>query len=70
MRRTGDLALEIDCSRTASKVVAWDRDGKAAGEGHAPLDQLRLRPLHSEQRAADWWEATRAGSPACGPTCW
>src|SRR6266508_2585396 len=56
----GELALGIDCSSTASKVVAWDRSGKAAGEGRAPLDQLRLRPLHSEQRAEDWWEATRA----------
>ena len=25
--------LGIDCSTTASKVLAWDRDGKAAGEG-------------------------------------
>jgi hypothetical protein len=29
----GDLALGIDCSSTASKVVAWDRSGKAVGEG-------------------------------------
>ncbi len=56
----GDLALGIDCSSTAAKVVAWDRSGKAAGEGRAPLEQLRLRPLHSEQRAEDWWEATQA----------
>jgi sugar (pentulose or hexulose) kinase len=55
-----DLAVGIDCSSTAAKVVAWDRGGKAAGEGRAPLDQLRPRPLHSEQRAEDWWEATQA----------
>src|ERR687888_1067170 len=55
-----DLALGIDCSTTATKVVAWDRSGKAAGEGRAPLEQLRLRPLRSEQRAEDWWEATQA----------
>jgi xylulokinase len=55
----GDLALGIDCSSTASKVVAWDRSGKAVGEGRAPLEQVRLRPLHSEQRAEDWWEATQ-----------
>ena len=55
----GDLALGIDCSSTASKVVAWDRSGKAVGEGRAPLEHLRLRPLHSEQRAEDWWEATQ-----------
>ena len=55
----GDLALGIDCSTTAAKVVAWDRSGKAAAEGRAPLEQLRLRPLHSEQRAEDWWEAVQ-----------
>jgi sugar (pentulose or hexulose) kinase len=54
-----DLAVGIDCSTTATKVVAWDRSGKAAGEGRAPLEQLRLRPLRSEQRAEDWWEATQ-----------
>jgi sugar (pentulose or hexulose) kinase len=56
----GDLALGIDCSSTAAKVVAWDRSGKAAGEGRAPLEQIHLRPLHSEQRAEDWWETTQA----------
>jgi sugar (pentulose or hexulose) kinase len=56
----GDSVLGIDCSSTAAKVVAWDRSGKAAGESRAPLEQLRLRPLHSEQRAEDWWEATQA----------
>ena len=55
----GDLALGIDCSTTAAKVVAWDRSGKAAAEARAPLEQLRLRPLHSEQRAEDWWEAVQ-----------
>src|SRR6266511_1482378 len=55
----GDLAIGIDCSTTAAKVVAWDRSGKAAAEARAPLEQLRLRPLHSEQRAEDWWEAVQ-----------
>src|ERR671930_46230 len=55
-----DLALGIDCSTTAAKVVAWDRSGKAAGEGRAPLEQLHPRPLHSEQRAEDWWETTQS----------
>jgi sugar (pentulose or hexulose) kinase len=54
-----DLALGIDCSSTASKVVAWDRSGKPAGEGRAPLGQLHPGPLQSEQQAEDWWEATR-----------
>jgi sugar (pentulose or hexulose) kinase len=56
----GDLALGIDCSTTAVKAVAWDHSGKAAGEARAPLEQLRPRPLHSEQRPEDWWEASQA----------
>lgn len=52
-----DLVLGIDCSTTGAKAVAWDRDGKAAGEGRASLGQFRPQPLYSEQRAEDWWAA-------------
>ena len=37
-----DLVLGVDCSTTASKVVAWDRDGKAVGEGRADLEDVFL----------------------------
>jgi sugar (pentulose or hexulose) kinase len=53
-----DLVLGIDCSTTASKVVAWDREGKAAGEGRAPLEEIRPGPQYSEQRAEGWLDAT------------
>ena len=53
-----DLVLGIDCSTTAAKVVAWDRAGKAVGEGRAPLQEVRPRRGYSEQRAEGWWEAT------------
>jgi xylulokinase len=53
-----DLVLGIDCSTTAAKVVAWDRGGKAVGQGRAPLEEIRPRPGYSEQRAEGWWEAT------------
>jgi sugar (pentulose or hexulose) kinase len=53
-----DLVLGVDCSTTAAKVVAWDRGGKAVGEGRAPLQEIRPRPGYSEQRAEGWWEAT------------
>jgi sugar (pentulose or hexulose) kinase len=53
-----DLVLGIDCSTTASKAVAWDRDGKAVAEGRAPLEEIRPGPQYSEQRAEGWLEAT------------
>jgi sugar (pentulose or hexulose) kinase len=53
-----DLVLGVDCSTTASKVLAWDRNGTAVGEGRAALQEIRPRPLYSEQVAKGWWEAT------------
>lgn len=53
-----DLVLGVDCSTTASKVLAWDRNGKAVAEGRADLEEIHPRPLYSEQRAEGWWEAT------------
>ena len=53
-----DLVLGVDCSTTASKVIAWDRQGKAVAEGRAALNEIRPRPLYSEQEGEDWWNAT------------
>jgi sugar (pentulose or hexulose) kinase len=53
-----DLVLGIDCSTTASKVVAWDRDGVALVEGRAPLSLITPQPGWGEQDARQWWEAT------------
>src|SRR3979411_1971278 len=53
-----DLVLGVDCSTTASKVIAWDRHGKAIAEGRAPLPEIRRRPPYSEQAAEGWWDAT------------
>ena len=53
-----DLVLGIDCSTTASKVLAWDHDGKSHGEGRAPLTEIRPSAAYSEQVAEGWWDAT------------
>jgi sugar (pentulose or hexulose) kinase len=53
-----DVVLGIDCSTTASKVLAWDRDGKPDGEGRAPLTEIRPSAAYSEQVAEGWWDAT------------
>lgn len=55
----GDLVLGIDCSTTASKAVAWDRAGQAVAEARAPIDLHTPQPGWGEQRATDWWGATR-----------
>ena len=61
---TGDLVLGIDCSTTASKAVAWDRDGTAVAAGRAPLDLDSPHPGWGEQNAEQWWEATIAATRA------
>ena len=53
-----DLVLGIDCSTTASKAVAWNRDGVAVVEGRAPLSLVTPQPGWGEQDARQWWEAT------------
>ena len=53
-----DLVLGIDCSTTASKAVAWDRDGVAVAEARAPLSLITPQPGWGEQDARQWWEAT------------
>jgi sugar (pentulose or hexulose) kinase len=57
-----DLVLGIDCSTTASKVVAWDRDGKVLAEGRAALEEIRPGPQYSEQRAEGWVDATASAT--------
>jgi len=54
----GDLVLAVDCSTTASKAIAWDREGHAVADARAPLEEIRPTPSESEQVAEGWWDAT------------
>jgi len=54
----GDLVLAVDCSTTASKAIAWDREGRAVADARAPLEEIRPTPSESEQVAEGWWDAT------------
>ncbi|HZF34528.1 MAG TPA: FGGY family carbohydrate kinase, partial [Candidatus Angelobacter sp.] len=53
-----DLVIGIDSSTTATKAIAWDRDGRAVGEGRAPVAMTNPLPGHFEQDPADWWAST------------
>ncbi len=52
------LFLGIDCSTTACKAIAWDREGRAVAEGRAPIALSNPGPDAWEQDARSWWEAT------------
>ncbi|MDI1434007.1 xylulokinase [Polyangium sorediatum] len=64
------LFLGIDCSTTACKAIAWDREGRAVAEGRAPIPLSNPAPDAWEQDARTWWEAlalaTREAAQALG----
>ena len=53
-----DLVIAVDSSTTASKAVAWDRQGHMVAESRATFPLLNPRPGWYEQRAEEWWTAT------------
>jgi xylulokinase len=54
------LVIGIDSSTTATKAVAFDRDGRLVAEGREAHPLLTPRPGFFEQNAEDWWTSTRA----------
>jgi sugar (pentulose or hexulose) kinase len=58
MRMPGDLVIGIDASTTATKAIAWDRDGRALAEGRAPIPIANPKPGWWEQDPEDWWSST------------
>ncbi|CAN0601024.1 unnamed protein product, partial [Ectocarpus sp. 12 AP-2014] len=55
---TKDCVVGIDSSTTATKAIAWTRDGKFVAEGRCPIKLLNPQPGHFEQNAKDWWTST------------
>ena len=54
------LFLGIDVSTTAAKALLLDNTGRVVSSASTPLTLSTLRPLWSEQRPQDWWQATAA----------
>ncbi|MER8772022.1 FGGY-family carbohydrate kinase [Mesorhizobium sp. M0815] len=55
-----DLVIGIDSSTSATKAIAWDRNGLAVAEGRAPLAMSNPRSGYFEQDPAEWWTSTVA----------
>jgi sugar (pentulose or hexulose) kinase len=53
-----DLVIGIDSSTTATKAVAWRRDGTLAGEGRGPIPLSSPANNRYEQDPEDWWRST------------
>ncbi len=59
------LVLGIDCSTTASKVVAWDLEGLSVAEGRATFALDNPAADAWEQDAEAWWSATLVALAEC-----
>jgi sugar (pentulose or hexulose) kinase len=57
---TRDLVIGLDSSTTATKAIAWDRDGHAVGEGRAQIALSNPQAGWFEQSADDWWTSAQA----------
>ena len=55
---TKDLVIGIDSSTTATKAIAFDRNGMAVAEGRASVALYNPLPGFFEQDARDWWSST------------
>jgi sugar (pentulose or hexulose) kinase len=57
---TRDLVIGLDSSTTATKAIAWDRTGRAHGEGRAQIALSNPQAGWFEQDAEDWWISAQA----------
>ena len=62
-----DLVIGVDSSTTATKAIAWDREGNAVAEGRSNIAMNSPQPLYYEQDAEEWWTSLRVAlSEICG----
>lgn len=58
--RTGkenDVVIGLDSSTTATKAIAWRRDGTIAGQGRSPVPLLSPANNWYEQNPEEWWRS-------------
>lgn len=51
------ILLGVDCSTTATKVVAWNASGENLGEGRCDIPLSTPSPGIYEQNPDDWWDS-------------
>ncbi|MDQ7251706.1 FGGY-family carbohydrate kinase [Dongia sedimenti] len=55
-----DLVIGIDSSTSATKAIAWDRQGRVIAEGRAAIAMSNPHPGWFEQDPGEWWSSTVA----------
>jgi len=54
------LVIGLDSSTSATKAIAWTRQGTFVAEGRSPIPLSSPAPDWYEQNADDWWNSTCA----------
>ena len=52
-----DLVIGLDSSTSATKAIAWTRDGQPIAEGRSPIPLASPAPNWYEQNPEDWWRS-------------
>lgn len=55
MKTAQDVVIGIDSSTTATKAIAWTREGSVVGMGRAPIPLASPGSDRYEQDPEDWW---------------
>jgi xylulokinase len=55
-----DVVVGIDSSTTATKAIAWGREGSVAGIGRSPIPLVSPGSNLYEQNPEDWWSSALA----------
>jgi sugar (pentulose or hexulose) kinase len=55
-----DLVIGLDSSTSATKAIAWTREGVPVGEGRSPIPLTSPSPDWYEQDPDDWWNSACA----------
>jgi sugar (pentulose or hexulose) kinase len=57
MKTMKDVVVGLDSSTTATKAIAWRRDGSVAGMGRCPIPLFSPGDERHEQNPEDWWSS-------------
>lgn len=55
-----DLVIGLDSSTSATKAIAWTREGLSVAEGRSPIPLASPAPDWYEQNPDDWWTSACA----------
>jgi len=57
MAHEKDVVIGLDSSTTATKAIAWRRDGTVAGSGRSSIPLASIGNNLYEQNPEDWWQS-------------